>query len=220
MRVFILANGKATRWENYLGVDKQLIEIDGETLLKRTVRLLKENGLNDIWLIGKYEIDGAKNYIPDFESVIGKYDIVRKVVDDVNEFALLYGDCYYSDKIIQDLATRKTDKKWLHWTCNRENKITGKPYPEGYIHTVYDKEYWFKKCDEYKKLLDSGLEHKLDWQFLRFLLNIDLDIHQPELMKENEVDWEDETDDMDYPIDYDRWMKNVKGIIVNNSLPQ
>ncbi len=28
------------------------------------------------------------------------------------------------------------------------------------------------------------------------------------------VDWEDETDDMDYPIDYHRWMKNVKEIDV------
>ena len=212
MRIFILANGKASRWENYMGVDKQLIVIDGEPLLNRTVRLLKENGLNDIVIVGPYKIEGAKNFIPDFESVIGKYVIVRNEVEDVDSFALLYGDCYYSEAIIKDLATRTTDKKWLHWTCNRANSVTGKPYPEGYIHTVYDKEYWFKKCDEYKALLDSGFEHKLDWQFLRFILEIDLNIHQPELMKDNEVDWEDETDDFDYPVDYDRWMEKVKGI--------
>lgn len=47
MRIFILANGKATRWENYMGVDKQLIVIDGEPLLNRTVRLLKENETDD-----------------------------------------------------------------------------------------------------------------------------------------------------------------------------
>lgn len=212
MRIFILANGKASRWENYMRVDKQLIVIDGEPLLNRTVRLLKENGLNDIVIVGPYKIEGAKNFIPDFESVIGKYVIVRNEVEDVDSFALLYGDCYYSEAIIKDLATRTTDKKWLHWTCNRENKITGKPYPEGYIHTIYDKDWWFKKCDEYKALLDGGLEHKIDWQFLRFLLNIDLNIHQPELMKDNEVDWEDESDDFDYPVDYDRWMEKVKGI--------
>ncbi|HHX71275.1 MAG TPA: hypothetical protein GX708_24930 [Gallicola sp.] len=44
------------------------------------------------------------------------------------------------------------------------------------------------------------------------LIGIDLYIHQPELMKEFDIDWEDETDDFDFPVDYDRWMKNVKGI--------
>lgn len=213
MRIFILANGEATRWENYLGVDKQLIEIDGETIINRMVRLCRKYGLTDIVIVGPYEVDGATNFIPEEEiNPIGKYEVVKPLTSDITEFALLYGDCYYSEKIIEDLATRKTDKKWLHWTCNRPNSITGKPYPEGYIHTVYDKDFWFKKCDEYHTLLDSGLEHKIDWQFLRFLLNIDLDIHQPELMQENEVDWEDESDDIDYPIDYDRWMENVKGI--------
>lgn len=214
MRVFILANGKASRWENYMGVDKQLIVIDGEPLLNRTVRLLLENGLDDVVIVGPYRIEGATNYLPTHESPIGKYEIVRPIVDDIDSFALLYGDCYYTDAIIKDLATRTTDKKWLHWTCNRENQVTGKPYPEGYIHTVYDKKWWFEKSDEYKKLLENGLEHKIDWQFLRFLLNIDLDIHQPELMKDNEVYWEDETDDFDYSIDYDRWMLKVKGIVV------
>jgi hypothetical protein len=215
MRIFILANGNATRWNNYMGVDKQLLVIDGEPLLNRTVRLLKENNLNDIYIIGKYEIEGATNWIPSHESKIGKFDIVKEKVNDVEAFCLLYGDCYYSEAIMKDLATRTTDKKWLHWACNRENKVTGKPYPEGYIHVVYDKEWWFKKCEEYHQKLESGeIEHKLDWVLLRFMLGIDLYIHHPELMKDNEVDWEDETDDFDYGIDYDRWMKNVKGIDV------
>jgi len=215
MRIFILANGKATRWGNYLGVDKQIIEIDGEPLLNRTVRLLKENNLEDIYIVGPYQMEGAKNYIPEFESKIGKYDIIKNKVADVDTFALLYGDCYYSDNIIKDLATRTTNENWLHWCCNRPNKVTGKIWEEGYIHAVYDKEFWFDKCNEYHKKLDSGeIEHISDWMFLRFILGIDLHIHQPNLMKQTEVDWEDETDDFDFPIDYHNWMKNVKGIIV------
>lgn len=212
MRIFILANGDAKRWGNYLGVDKPLIQIDGETLLSRTVRLLKENGLNDIVIVGKFEVEGAKNYIPDFESKIAKFDIIKNVVDDVDNFALLYGDCYYSDAIIKDLATRKTDKEWLHWCCNRYNRYTGKLWEEGYIHAVYDKKWWFNKCEEYQRLLSEGLEHKLDWMVIRYMTGIDLNIHQPHLMKYYEVDWEDETDDFDYSTDYDRWMKNVKGV--------
>lgn len=213
MRIFILANGKATRWENYMGVDKQLIVIDGEPLLNRTVRLLKENGFNDIVIVGSYQIDGATNYIPDFESVIGKYDIVRKVVADVDSFALLYGDCYYTEAIIKDLSTRTSDKKWLHWAAGNGNKITGKTWGEGYIHTIYDKDWWFKQCDEYHDLIKSGKHtHTNDWQFLRFIFKTeDLTTHKPELLEDNTVYWEDETDDFDTPLDYDTWMKFVKG---------
>lgn len=210
MRFFILANGKATRWNNYMGVDKQLIVIDGEPILNRTIRLLKENGQNDIYIIGKYKVKGAKNYIPKFESEIGKYDITKDLWSDIDGFVLLYGDCYYSEAIIKDICKRPV-KKHLHWTCNRENKITGKPYPEGYAHKIGNIEWWAGCCSFYHTGIENGtIRHEIDWCFLRFLLGIDLYVHQPELMKEQSVDWEDETDDFDYPIDYDRWMEHCR----------
>ncbi len=43
MRYVIMADGKGSRWNNFLGHDKQEIRIDGETLLERTVRLVHEN---------------------------------------------------------------------------------------------------------------------------------------------------------------------------------
>lgn len=47
MLYIIMADGDGKRWSNYLGVPKHLIEINGETLLARIVRLLKENGIQD-----------------------------------------------------------------------------------------------------------------------------------------------------------------------------
>lgn len=214
MRIFILANGEAKRWGNYLGVDKQLLEIDGEPLLYRTVRLLRENGFDDIYIVGKYVVKGAKNFIPKVEPLI-KHNIAREKLDGTETFALLYGDCYYTEAIIRDLKERKTDKEHLHWSCQRPNKYTGKPYVEGYIHAIYDKEFWNRKMEEYESLIRSGKhQHTKDWQPFRYAIGTDLYKHEPELYKDYEVDWEDETDDFDFPIDYDRWMKNVKGIDV------
>ena len=34
-----MADGEGKRWGNYLGIPKHLIEIDGEPIIKRTVRL-------------------------------------------------------------------------------------------------------------------------------------------------------------------------------------
>ena len=42
MIYIIMADGKGTRWNNYQNIPKHLIQIDGETLLARTTRLLKE----------------------------------------------------------------------------------------------------------------------------------------------------------------------------------
>ena len=36
MKYIIMAAGMGTRWNNYLGVPKHLIELNGETLLGRT----------------------------------------------------------------------------------------------------------------------------------------------------------------------------------------
>ena len=42
MRFVIMADGQGTRWNNYMGIPKHLIEIDGEPIIARTVRLLNE----------------------------------------------------------------------------------------------------------------------------------------------------------------------------------
>ena len=48
MKVYILADGEGLRWNNWGGVPKQLLKVNGETLLDRMIRLYKENGIDDI----------------------------------------------------------------------------------------------------------------------------------------------------------------------------
>ena len=44
----ILNAGLGTKWDNYLGIPKQLIKIGDETILERTVRLVRQMGIDDI----------------------------------------------------------------------------------------------------------------------------------------------------------------------------
>lgn len=62
-KYYILANGEGTRWHNYKGVPKQLIEIDGETILSRMVRLLRAEGVKaeNIFICGPYSDPNAKS---------------------------------------------------------------------------------------------------------------------------------------------------------------
>ena len=43
-----MADGHGRRWGRYLGRPKHLIRLGGESLLERTVRLLKANGVDGI----------------------------------------------------------------------------------------------------------------------------------------------------------------------------
>jgi len=55
MRVIVLAAGMGKRLENRIGSPKCLIEIDGETLLERYLKILQHFGLWDIVLVVGYE---------------------------------------------------------------------------------------------------------------------------------------------------------------------
>lgn len=214
MRVFITAYGESTRWNNYLGVPKHLIPIDDEPLIHRTVRLLKENGFDDIVIIGDDQVDGTRNHIPSQRTLL-PYNSMREDVEGIESMIILYGDCYYSEAIIKSLRDCKSNKPLLHWCWHHVNQYTGKPYPEGYAQRITDVPLYIRKMNEYEELVNSGKhKHWLDWEALRYYMGLDITKHQPELMKEYEIEWHDETDDFDFHEDYHRFMKRVKGIDV------
>ena len=68
MKYVIMADGKGSRWNNYMGLTKHNIRIGGETLLERTVRLVHENDASAEVIITSHNeavnIDGAVRYEP------------------------------------------------------------------------------------------------------------------------------------------------------------
>lgn len=105
MRYVIMANGQCRRWNNALGVKKHLIEIEGETLLARTVRLIHKYDQNcELIIASSYEshnVSGARRHSPRRN----KYELDRfcyeLVCDDV---CFLYGDVYYTDETIESIV--------------------------------------------------------------------------------------------------------------------
>ena len=68
MKYIIMADGKGTRWQNYNDIPKHLALIDGEPVIKRTVRLIKETDPTSEVIITshdeRYEVEGASRYEP------------------------------------------------------------------------------------------------------------------------------------------------------------
>ena len=209
MKYYILANGEGTRWNNYMGVPKQLIEIDGETILHRMIRLLHENGVEkaNIFICGPFEDDGA-------ESIMTKSETKREVFEEIAElakspFIILYGDCYYTDACMKGIVSRPINK-FDEFLCTTRNPNTGCPWCEGYAHRCEDWEWWRKEMHELNTSEDKITLYK-DW-FIHFWL---LGFKEGESMNrfpkpgeydpEHDVAWCDQTDDFDYPGDLDKF---------------
>ena len=197
MKAYIMADGEGTRWNNWGGVPKQLIVINDETLLNRMCRLLKENGITDITIVGPFENEFAKNIR--FENCKDKIDLWTRVAKESKEpFFILDGDIYYTDEIIKDAATRETNS-FLHWLCPHMNHYTGKPWEEGYLFKVVDVDNWINKLTKLQEEINKGnIQLKSGWVIKNYLCD------RPDLYKfytelcEHDVYWHDQTDDFDF----------------------
>lgn len=194
MKVYILADGEGTRWNNWGGVPKQLLKINNETILDRMVRLCVENGLDDITIVGDFKSEYAKNTKLNCKD---KIDLFISVANHSKEpFVLLNGDVFYSDEIIKDVS-EKESTRWLHWMCPEGNKNTGKTWAEGYAYKVYDIETWKKRLTNLKRKVESGeIEFKTGW-IINNYLNNETNLYTPNLT-ENDIRWCDTTDDFDF----------------------
>lgn len=190
---YILAGGSATRWNGYLGIkNKCYIKIDGETLIDRTIRLLKENGNTDVELV----LDGYNSKREAFEGIAKK---AKK------PFGILLGDCYYSEAIIKDATTRDV-KIWTHYYNCLPNPWTGCPWEEGYIHLVPDWKWWYERMHDFNRQVEDGkITFVKDFQIDRFLRGYSPDEYRGATLDEHDVFWCDETDDFDWGIDLDRF---------------
>ena len=211
MNYYILANGEGKRWKNYKGVPKHLIEIDGETLIDRTVRLIKKHSEDDVIIVGPYKNPDALNWL-------NKGQKKREVFEEIGEqttdqpFVILYGDCYYTEAIIKDITTRQI-WRFDEYFC-LENPHTGCAWPEGYAHRCADPEWWLNSMrmlnnSERIKDLDRGKDWFIHWWLLGARTMPELQRRASFTNEDHDIFWCDETDDFDYPEDLDTFCKTT-----------
>lgn len=109
MKYIIMADGKGTRWNNYKDIPKHFIRVDGETLLERTVRLLREKDPGCQVIITshdpRYEVPGAVRYEPK-NNVLEIDRFTAELIED--NICFLYGDTYYSESSVASIVEGET----------------------------------------------------------------------------------------------------------------
>lgn len=205
MRILILCAGDQTRWDNFQGVPKHLVELCGEPILHRTVRLLNDFVPDaDIRVVVKNPKDSAYKITrragaKPFDGEAGKFLSSMHLWDTKEPTVILFGDVYWSPAALQTLVEANTD--WH--TILRF-------HPEG------GEVFGFKLNPEHApKVTEYCLEHLTDtttkagWGLVRYLTGNDPHTHQPinhpgitDTVKDLNDPW---TDDFDYPQDWHNW---------------
>lgn len=207
MRYYILANGEGTRWHNYKGVPKQLIEIDGETILHRMIRLLREEGVakKNIIICGKFKDADATTKLTKSKTKREVFEEIANLAK--SPFTILYGDCYYTKDCIHNIVTRPI-KKYDEFFTIHPNPYTGCPWPEGYAHRCVDWEWWRDQMHSINTNAEL-IKTAKDWYIHWWLLGVRGEqINEPPVEcydADHDIAWLDETDDFDYPEDLDKF---------------
>ena len=192
MKYIIMADGKGTRWHNYNDIPKHFIEINGETLLARTVRLLKQGDPGCEVIITshdpRYEVEGATRYEPKNNHLEIDRFTEELIADNV---CFLYGDTYYSEEAAETII--KTEADDILFFGNRRSIVAVK---------VADGELFRSHVDRVRQLFMEGkIEKCIGWQVYQSFMGLPFGDKK---IESKYIILEDSTEDFNSPEDYNR----------------
>ena len=196
MRYIIMAAGEGKRWSNYLGVPKHLIEINGETLLGRTTRLLRENNITDYIITcndPRYALYGPTAAQTCLDCEVDRFE--ESLIN--GPVCYLYGDVYYTDEAIKTIISND----------NKDILFFGSEI-EIFAIKVHNLDLFLQHKHRVKELyMQNTLNRCIGWEVYRSLYNIPFGMHQ---ITQNYIKILDGTDDIDYPRDYENFKRKIQ----------
>lgn len=213
MKYFIMCGGKY----DIFTTPKQLSVVNGETLLERTIRLLKENGIEEYYITSNNPIFKEYGQVLEhnnsfkFEDGIVKGYWLDAYYPTDEPCIYLHGDVYYSEDAIKKIVNLNPKVNTFignEIARNPEHKNWGEPF--GYI--VVNQKEFRKGIEDTKRLQDEGkLErgYAISWELYRVLNG--LDPNKQYIIDDTYLSIDDETIDIDAPWQIEKLDKKIKG---------
>ena len=214
MKYIIMCGGKYDHFQT----PKQLSVVNGETLLERTMRLLKENGITDIYISSNNPIFKKYGNLLEHENSYkyenGKiYGYWLDAYYPLNEPCIyLHGDVYYSEDAIKKIINLNPKVNTFignEIAKNKEHKNWGEPF--GWI--VVNQEEFKEGIKKTKQLQDEGKLERgfaISWELYRVLNG--LDVNKQYILDETYLSINDETIDIDAPFQIEQLNKKIEGL--------
>lgn len=185
---------------------KQLTVINSECLVDRTIRLLKENGVKDIYISSNDKRFDRKD-TPRLE-----HNNTYKIQDGIQEgywldafypffkpsdkVCFMFGDVYYTEDAIRTIVGFKCTKNTLFGTRDAKN-IQHENWGEPFAYKVVNYAEFMRGVWAVKEMQDKGLTKRMPivWELYRYLNGLDVNIQQ--VVDETYVCIDDGTMDVD-----------------------
>lgn len=185
-------------------IPKQLSKINGEPIIARTIRLLKENGINDIIITShdkRFDNLGVERYEPQYNDYIpgdaSTYWLNGYPIELLNEpVCFICGDVYFSKNAIKTIVEAETKSTLFFCTYNNTNPRYIKHHDEPLGYKVVDYELFKQKIAETKALKDAGVccREPVVWELYRVINGIWVNEHR---LTKNFIAINDESCDID-----------------------
>lgn len=135
-KALVLAQGKSSRWNNYMGIPKHLVEIDNEKLVDRACRLFSK--YCDVVLIcpndNRYPLEYPHVTLEDpypTGTEMDKFLSNNHLWNSEGETIITWGDCYYTENAVETICNQKVDT--IHYFRRPyASKITGHKWDESF----------------------------------------------------------------------------------------
>jgi choline kinase len=184
---------------------KALIKINGERLIERTIRLLKENGINNYYISSNNEdfnkygnvLHHENNFKFENGIVYGYWVDAYYPTNDPTIY--LHGDVYYTEDAIKKILNLNPKVNTMignQYALNEEHIKVGEPF--GFI--VVNQEKFRKAIDKCKRLQDEGKidrGYAISWELYEVLTG--RDINDFIITEDTYLVIDDETIDIDKP---------------------
>lgn len=109
MRAIIMAGGTDEKWTNLGGEGRRHFQmVNGERVIDRIVRQLRERGVSDIWIICPeipgYDIDGVKHWAPTYPEWGHEALNGIAIWSDTERTIQVYGDTIFADRAMDTIV--------------------------------------------------------------------------------------------------------------------
>lgn len=210
-----MADGKQTRWLESVGgtelegIPKQLVKVDGESIIFRTVRLFKRLGIDDIWITSHnpaFEVKGTKRYEPENNVYeIDKLLACKPIWKKGEQNLFVYGDVYYTENAIKTIVRTYTED-FLFFGRFHVSYFTGHG-GEIFCKKIVDLDYLEECCEWVKQWYLESKGRGGGWELYRRMCGVideRVNIHCP---YDHFIGIDDFTDDFDEYNQFQIWKK-------------
>ena len=202
MKYVIMCGGYYEQWET----PKQLQIVNGERIVERTIRLLKENGCKDIVISSNDErfdefaprIEHDNSYRYENGKLNGYWlDAFYPKFRRNQKATFIFGDVYFSEDAIKQIVEYDGGGNVLFGSAGA--LITNRVWGEPYAYVVNDMGTFYDGIKAVKKLQDEGYCNRVPivWELYRYLNGFDVNEHR--VLPETYKVIDDGTDDADTP---------------------